>query len=715
MSRAVRSSHQISLFPFLAVLVCAMGALIFLLLITTRQIRSAAIDRAQTPRTETAAPVPLDVASSIPAPVVTAGVTGQLPDDPSLLFPLTRTRPEPPAPIDRAAEWRVRQENLRRQVNEAAGLLTEQQRQADELINRRATQQQQLEQLKREQQLAARVLSERDGVRQSIAKAGGEVLAEIETTRLKINQSLEHQATASSKFTFFPYDADTGTVRRPILIECNRHGFVFRPENVVLAKSDFEGFLPDFNPLLAGAQALAEYWRARDDDSSQPYGKPYVLLLVRPDGTMPYYVARRMLNSLGADFGYELVGDEVPLAYPDLDAEAARVCREAVQEMLAQRATLAEQLRNSTGSGSGVGGGRAAASGRVAGSGLSGGQMNPSGGRGSRGERAIRLAPNGAIIVDEGRTSRASEASDLNGWGELVEGGRASQGDRIQRNSAGQARSSSRSAQDSQSTGSFEAPSVSGNGSGPSRGLASREPGGPANSIAGSQRHPLVRADSGSGLSETPAELTDGSLRGSGPEGVADSSWPATSRPTSRTPGRSAGPDRSADSSTGSGAARSSVASGSNGSAGGGSSAAAGSPFAQVGLPSAAGSSASKRTGEPSKPIAKRRSWGIPSASGTIGYERNVDVEVFADRVRVGRYYVPMGGSIARHDLSAAMADLIDLQARTWGAPPTSFYWVPSIRFVVHDAGRSGYERLYGIVRELGLSATAVQASPSTK
>ena len=42
-----RATNSVSLFPFLAVLVCAMGALIFLLLVTTRRIRAQAIARAQ--------------------------------------------------------------------------------------------------------------------------------------------------------------------------------------------------------------------------------------------------------------------------------------------------------------------------------------------------------------------------------------------------------------------------------------------------------------------------------------------------------------------------------------------------------------------------------------------------------------------------------------------------------------------------------------------
>lgn len=39
MSKRQQTGNSVTLFPFLAVLVCAMGALIFLLLVTTRRIR----------------------------------------------------------------------------------------------------------------------------------------------------------------------------------------------------------------------------------------------------------------------------------------------------------------------------------------------------------------------------------------------------------------------------------------------------------------------------------------------------------------------------------------------------------------------------------------------------------------------------------------------------------------------------------------------------
>ena len=46
MSARRSTTPSVQLFPFLAVLVCVMGALIFLLLVTTRRIRQQAIERA---------------------------------------------------------------------------------------------------------------------------------------------------------------------------------------------------------------------------------------------------------------------------------------------------------------------------------------------------------------------------------------------------------------------------------------------------------------------------------------------------------------------------------------------------------------------------------------------------------------------------------------------------------------------------------------------
>ena len=49
---------------------------------------------------------------------------------------------------------------------------------------------------------------------------------------------------------------------------------------------------------------------------------PYILFVIRPDGIRPYYEARGRLEHLGIAFGYELVGQDAVLDFPDLDDPA---------------------------------------------------------------------------------------------------------------------------------------------------------------------------------------------------------------------------------------------------------------------------------------------------------------------------------------------------------------------------------------------------------
>ncbi len=93
MSRRPRTANSVSLFPFLAVLVCAMGALILLLIVTTRRIRSDAIQNAQTvaPKSK---PVPKPKMVTVPPkkkPIAKAVVTIR-PDRP--LLPRTIETPD---------------------------------------------------------------------------------------------------------------------------------------------------------------------------------------------------------------------------------------------------------------------------------------------------------------------------------------------------------------------------------------------------------------------------------------------------------------------------------------------------------------------------------------------------------------------------------------------------------------------------------------------
>ena len=60
--------------------------------------------------------------------------------------------------------------------------------------------------------------------------------------------------------------------------------------------------------------------------------EPYPIMLVRPEGIAAYYAARAALDSWGSDFGYELVGSDWELKYPQPDPQLAALTRKVVDE-----------------------------------------------------------------------------------------------------------------------------------------------------------------------------------------------------------------------------------------------------------------------------------------------------------------------------------------------------------------------------------------------
>ena len=139
-----------------------------------------------------------------------------------------------------------------------------------------------------------------------------------------------------------PYDGRSGTTRRPIYIECTKNGIRFAGEDVMLGPHELEHFTSRYNPLLAGVRALTAYWTHRN--ITRPAGvatqHPYVLLIVRPDGAIAYYLARKYLQHWGKPFGYELVKEDFPLHLPRADPEAKRAINRAVASVLKSRSDV---------------------------------------------------------------------------------------------------------------------------------------------------------------------------------------------------------------------------------------------------------------------------------------------------------------------------------------------------------------------------------------
>ncbi len=327
--RQSKTNQSVSLFPFLAVLICAMGALIFLLIVTTRRIRKEAVAQAVA-STE-------NDSSSKDKTLPSHGHQYQI------------VLPPVPPPIQPVIDLNV---PLRQSISQLQTTLEAKQQQAAIIQQKRLTKKQyskkidqnliavqhQIKQLQKNKQKMSRL-------QQAMAEKISSTKKEIALYKKQTRKHRSQMATESSKYQFLPYEGDSGTTRRPVLIECTGKGITFLQEDITLTPVDLDGFTSHYNPLLLGSQALVTYWVQKNKALQRTVAIPYVLLIVRPSGSRSFYVARALLKNMKQPFGYELIEEELELAIPKADSEAKEACLSAIRETLKKRTELIASLR----------------------------------------------------------------------------------------------------------------------------------------------------------------------------------------------------------------------------------------------------------------------------------------------------------------------------------------------------------------------------------
>lgn len=331
MARLRAMSPAIQLFPFLAVLVCVMGTLIFLLLVINKQLQQSK----HSEREEAAILDTLNIAT---------------PEEPNRSAESVRVKSSPTTPriddedhpwIPEFVDDRLYQEEQKRILSELNQQLQEQslawQHQAallNQAIAEKRGEHDRLRQITRSQReglLAVRqnqVLYEQQiEMLQHALRENQQDLAQLRRHCQRLSERQDIMAPKASTFCIVTYDSLTGTTRRPIMIECTSRGYRFWPENVEINIYDLQGSTSSQNPLIICVRALWNYWRSQEE----LYDHPYLLLIVRPDGVMTYYVAQQLLSELHYEQGYELVPTHVELTFPPADPEATQVCRLALE------------------------------------------------------------------------------------------------------------------------------------------------------------------------------------------------------------------------------------------------------------------------------------------------------------------------------------------------------------------------------------------------
>ncbi len=320
-----------TLFPFLAVLMCTIGSLVLLLVVVSAQIRKDTVATAKSQRQQKEQAPP-----ALPEPPPTAPTTEPDPSEFVQLAPIPDPEPKV-APIPRASPRELAQ------IDELKALSQQFAAAVDQRARQSVATRQKAAALREQLRLAA---SGEQGIASRIQQARAEgqsaerQLRESRVEKRQIEELLDDseeliknrkKELTSPRYSIIPYDGQTGTIRRPIVIECTGESIRFAAEDIALNPSKLQGYNSDQNPLLSGVMALADYWAQSDRASGDGRVlRPYPLILVRPDGADTFDMARILLDRLTGNYGYELIEAEFDYALPPTTPEAIRQCQEAV-------------------------------------------------------------------------------------------------------------------------------------------------------------------------------------------------------------------------------------------------------------------------------------------------------------------------------------------------------------------------------------------------
>ena len=305
-TRIRQDDDSVSLFPFLAVLICTMGSLIVLLVLVMQQAR-----------------------------VYAATVAEQEQGADAAAIEVQRAQQE-------RDEYLWRQEVLEQQRTQITQQLSNQRLELSHLEDHIYRLEQQWKQLQAE----ARALQASGGTQEADIESQQarlrQILETIEQTKQQLQQAEAEAARRKQAFAIIPYEGPNGTKRRPIYIECTGDAVILRPENIALTASDFEGPLGPGNPLDAALRAIREYYF--QNGQIQQHGEPYPLLLVRPDGAYSYSTARSAMSTWDDEFGYELIDADMTLDFPLPDLALADLLQKRIEDARRRQAILAAAM-----------------------------------------------------------------------------------------------------------------------------------------------------------------------------------------------------------------------------------------------------------------------------------------------------------------------------------------------------------------------------------
>ena len=340
---ARRQHHNsISLFPFLAVLVCAMGSLILLLLVMTRKMHND-----QEKDAAAAVMIASDLSSQTDRVAEIADLEAQIRMAQITLSSLQSQS----AAINTSVGERQQQivtlndelAGLQEQLRKCGGGETigvsETLKEARELKAKEAALLRQLKESERLLYEKQQLLTNADDASKEAELVLQEKHSDLIRLRAQVEDAKTKAATVSGTATLLEFSNSTGTSRTPIVVDVTEKGFEILPNEIRITAAEMEGFPVKDNPFLS-AVLTAHRFRSGNSVTDEPY----VLLLVRPDGSLPFYAAQKILMESGVHFGYELLEPDQTIVAGEVDPAEVPAVQQSIQEALRRRENMYAKL-----------------------------------------------------------------------------------------------------------------------------------------------------------------------------------------------------------------------------------------------------------------------------------------------------------------------------------------------------------------------------------
>lgn len=308
MSQRKRNALSLSLFPFLAVLICTMGVLVALLLLVVKRAEETASH-------EEVAAIAQAKAESSELELVQA--------ETSLRSQLLEQQRQ-----DRQQELGRQRELLGHLENE----MTEVRARAAEVAERIRSLQATIETTTDPQRLGESVAqqqAELESLRRELESARRDYADKAATNRRVV----------APVYSIVPLASQSGTNRRPIYVECVAEGMYLYPGKIKLTLDDFVLPLTPGNPLDTALLAYREYWR-RNKSAEANHENAYPLLVVRPSGAKWYSVARRAMSGWDQEFGYELIPEDWQVNFGSADPSLVQHVQQAIDSARIRQTAL---------------------------------------------------------------------------------------------------------------------------------------------------------------------------------------------------------------------------------------------------------------------------------------------------------------------------------------------------------------------------------------